>query len=99
MIKHVVMWTVKEDVDKKSVTQEIKKRLESLTGKIEGMTSLEVGINEKPGPESFDVCLTTTHVSWDALQLYQDHPLHREVASYIGQVRKSRAATDFTQFI
>lgn len=96
MIKHVVMWTVKDDLEKKVVLQEIKKRLESLAGKIDGMTTLEVGINEKSGPESFDVCLMTTHVSWDALQLYQDHPLHREVASYIGQVRKTRAAADFT---
>jgi hypothetical protein len=95
MIRHVVMWTLKDDLDKKAYVQEIKTKLESLKGKIEGLVSLEVGINEKESAEGFDICLITEHPDWEALQFYQDHPAHKEVADFIGQVRKGRAVVDF----
>ena len=98
MIKHVVMWTVKgseEGVDKAVALKTIKEKLDSLNGNIEGMNSLQVGINSPVTPESFDVCLITEHVSWEALTFYQDHPAHKEVAGYIGQVRKGRTVADF----
>lgn len=97
MIKHIVMFTINPDLglDKKATQLKMKEKLESLRGKIEGVVSLQVGINQNPSPDAFDVCLTTEHLTWKDLQHYQDHPLHLEVASYIGSVRKGRAVADF----
>jgi Stress responsive A/B Barrel Domain. len=97
MIKHVVMFTINPDLglDKKATQLQMKEKLESLKGKIEGMVSLEVGINQNTNPEAFDVCLITVHNTWQDLQHYQDHPLHQEVAKFIGSVRKGRAVADF----
>ena len=100
MIKHVVMWTIKgpdEGVDRKTTLQSMKEKLESLRGKIEGLKTLQVGINIPESPEAFDVCLITEHPTWQDLKAYQEHPAHKEVAAYIGQVRKSRAVADFEE--
>jgi len=97
MIKHVVMWTVnpEQGFDKKSTLFKMKEKLESLIGKIDGLDSLQVGLNENETPEAYDICLITEHPSREALQCYQDHPLHKEVASFVGKIRKTRAVTDF----
>ncbi len=97
MIKHIVLWTINpaEGLDKKSTQLKIKEKLESLKGKIEGLVSLQVGVNQNESPEAYDICLITEHPTWKDLQHYQDHPLHKEVGAFFGQVRKSRAVTDF----
>ena len=98
MIKHIVLWTLKgkaDGIDKQEAIAKMKIKLESLTGKIDGLLSLQVGLNKNTSPEAYDICLVTEHISWEALQLYQDHPLHKEVAAYIGEIRKNRAVADF----
>jgi hypothetical protein len=98
MIKHIVFWTLKdnhEGVNKQESLPIMKQKLDSLAGKIEGLHSLEVGINKNTSPEAYDICLITQHSTWEALQIYQDHPLHKEVVVYVGGVRKSRAVVDF----
>jgi hypothetical protein len=98
MIKHIVLWTVKdkdEGIDKKEALVTMKTKLESLSGKIDGLVSLQVGLNENTSPEAYDICLITEHSSWKTLQFYQEHALHQEVAAYIGKVRKTRAVSDF----
>jgi hypothetical protein len=92
------MWTIKgadEGVDKATAQATIKAKLESLIGKIDGLLSLQVGVNSPETPESFDVCLITEHTDWQALKHYQEHPDHKAVGAYIGQVKKSRAVVDF----
>ena len=97
MIKHVVMFTINPEagLDKKSTQLKVKEKLESLRGKIPGMTSLQAGINQNPSADAFDVCLITEHLTWQDLQNYQDHPLHQAVSSYIGSVKKGRAVAAF----
>ncbi len=74
MICHVVMWKLKEGKDE--IVQNIKRELEQLTGKIPGLLSLEVGIDRDPQ----NVVLISKHESWDALELYANHPEHVLVA-------------------
>lgn len=98
MIKHIVLWTIKDAADginKQDAIANVKAKLESLSGKIEGLLSLQVGLNKNTTPEAFDICLVTEHTSWEALQFYQGHPLHKEVAGYVNEVRKSRAVADY----
>ena len=97
MIKHVVMWTVNASANqkKKEVLIQMKTKLDSLVGKIDGLISLQVGLNKNESPEAYDICLITEHGSWQDLQNYQDHPLHKEAGAFIGQIRKSRTVVDF----
>lgn len=96
MIKHIVMWTINpEGSDKMATILKAKEKLESLKGKIEGLSSLQVGVNKNETPEAYDLCLVTEHPTWKDLHFYQDHPAHKEVAGFIGQIRKTRAVADF----
>ena len=47
MVKHIVMWKIKETngLTKEQTAQQIKEALEGLNGKIEGLRHLEVGID------------------------------------------------------
>ncbi len=98
MIRHVVLWTIKDSIDgvnKPEAIVNMKHKLESLSGKIDGLISLQVGLNKNTNPDAYDICLITEHISWEALTIYQEHPLHKEVAAYVGNVRKNRAVTDY----
>lgn len=90
MIKHFVVWKLKNKQDAK----EMKERLEALSGKIKVIQSLEVGINILP-INDFDVVLTVTFTNLDDLNIYQNHPDHLKVVAFIKQVAEKRVAIDY----
>src|SRR6266568_4931987 len=98
MVKHVVMWKLKEFAeggDKPANARRIKHELESLRGRIPGLTSLEVGINFEKSDAAFDVVLLSEFESPAALSAYKRIPEHSRVADFIGRVRLERALVDF----
>ena len=99
MIKHVVMWKLKENANGASGLEnakKIKQMLEELTAKIEQIKYLQVGINENTGDlSSYDACLITVFDNIEELDLYQNHPDHKAVSAFVAEVRESRAVVDF----
>jgi hypothetical protein len=98
MIRHVVMWKLNGASSQERTAQaaRLKAALESLHGKIEGMRNLEVGVSVVGQDEqNAGLVLITTHESWDALKVYQDHPDHLVVAKLVGELRSERRAVDF----
>lgn len=98
MLKHIVMWQLKDQAlgqTKANNAKKIKEILEALNGKIEGMLSLEIGINALPDPQAFDLVLIGTYDDEDAFKRYLEHPDHIEAAEFIGQVRSARTAVDY----
>jgi hypothetical protein len=98
MVEHVVMWRIKdldEGYDTKSAAWKMKEKLESMIGKIPGLTSLQVGINENQSPAAYHICLITEHPSWNDLKAYQENPVHKEVAAFVTEISKERAIVDF----
>ena len=96
MIKHIVMWNLKETAegnDKEVNAAIIKKRLEALEGKIDGLLSLTVGRNVTQG--GYDLCLVGEYTDKQALAFYRDHPLHKEVQSFVYKVITERVSCDF----
>ena len=96
MIKHIVMWNLKENAEgasKKENAAKIKAGLESLVGKIEGLIRAEVGTgcNEK----GYDLCLYSEFASMEALEFYQGHPLHDEVRQFVHKVICERVVCDY----
>lgn len=81
MIKHVIVWTLKEmsDEEKTRVKADIKKNLEGLKGKISGLTDITVYVNPLPSSNT-DLCLDSTFESVEALRGYAAHPDHVYVA-------------------
>lgn len=80
MVKHMIIWKLKEDVDKESVSADIKTALEGLLGKIEGLTEMHI-LTEKLPSSSGDIMMDSTFESVEALQNYQKHPLHVKIAN------------------
>ena len=98
MLKHIILWTLKPELtaeEKAAVSLNIKKQLEALDGKIEGLVSIKVRINELP-TSNVDVMLDSTFDSPEALAGYACHPAHQEVANTkVRPFTVSRACLDF----
>ena len=96
MIKHIILWNLKEDIeDTVKVKKGIKENLESLVGKVPGLVKLEI-ITEGLPSSNADVMLYSEFESAEALKGYAVHPDHVAVAD--GSVRpytKTRICLDF----
>lgn len=97
-VKHIVFWKLKDGAGgrtKDENAREVKARLEALRGKIPGLRHIEVGIDFERSQAAWDVALTCELESRAALDAYQKHPLHEEVARFILAVRDARAVVDY----
>lgn len=102
MIKHVVMWKLKDVAAGKTKAENaetMKKLLEDLPNKIEELHSAEVGINILEGQSDAicDVILTVSCKSEEDLKAYAEHPDHQKVVSYIKKVVDERRVVDYMQ--
>lgn len=98
MIKHIVMWKLKEASEGKTKLENckiIKESLEDLKTKIPQIVSLEVGVNIVEDANAYDLVLYSEFKSQEDLDVYQKHPDHVQAASYIGKVRESRVVVDY----
>jgi stress responsive alpha/beta barrel protein len=98
MIKHIVLWKLKEDVDgkpKPETAQELKAALEGLKNKIKEIQSLEVGLNINRADTASDVSLYTEFKSREDLDKYQKHPEHLKVVELVKRVTVERRVSDY----
>ncbi len=98
MIKHIVMWKLKDRHNgetKNEIIKNVKNMLEGLTAKINEIKELEVGTNFNPSDAAYDVVLYSVFNSREDLDIYQKHPDHLNVAGYISEVRTDRAVVDY----
>ena len=81
MVKHVILWKLKDEVaGKATVKCGIKEGLEGLKGKIPGLVDIRVRI-EGLASSNADAMLDTTYEDEAALQGYAVHPAHVAVAN------------------
>ena len=99
MIKHIVFFGLADNAEGKSKAENaqiIKSGLENLIHLIPEIKKIEVGINYPNAPKTnYDIALYSEFENFDDVNVYQEHPEHKKVASYIGKVRISRAAVDY----
>lgn len=98
MIRHIVMWKLKdfaEGCSREENAQKIKTLLEALKGEIEQIKYLEVGINSFVSDMSYDAVLITDFEDNQALETYKKHPEHVKVSDFVAKVRESRAVVDY----
>ena len=91
MVKHIVLYTLKEGVDKKEAVKLIESVLVPLVGKIPGLNHLEV----KLVFNGMDYALYSEFDSREALEAYAVHPLHQEAKTHFVHLLDSRVAADY----
>ncbi len=82
MVKHIILWKLKETLtgeEKEQVKAGIKEGLEGLKGKIPGLLDIKVQTNGLSSSNA-DVMLDSSFESEEALKGYSVHPAHVEVA-------------------
>ncbi|MCA1246584.1 Dabb family protein [Massilia oculi] len=98
MIKHIVMWKLKDEAegaDKATNAREMKRRLDACAALVPGQLAFEVMLAQ-PGLEaSYDVVLYSEFADRAALQAYAGHPVHQAVVPFIGAVRAERQCMDY----
>lgn len=98
MVKHIILWQLKDELtaeEKAEVKKGIKEGLEGLAGKIPGLTEIKVQ-TEGLTSSNAEVMLDSTFEDEAALKGYATHPEHVAVAD--GKVRpytKTRLCLDF----
>jgi hypothetical protein len=98
MIKHIVMWKLKEFANGRKKEDNItllKEKIENMKKVIPEIRHIEVGVNFNPSGQAFDVALYSEFENREALELYQNHPEHLKVARFVGKVRSDRKAVDY----
>ncbi|MES2015606.1 MAG: Dabb family protein [Pseudomonadota bacterium] len=98
MIKHIVMWKLKdfaEGSDRAANAVKMKQKLDGCAKLSPGTLKFEVALAQ-PGLEAtYDVILYSEFENKEALAEYGDHPTHMAIKPFIGAVRESRQCMDY----
>lgn len=98
MLKHIVMWKLKdaaEGADKLANAREMKRRLDECANIVPGQLKFEV-VLAQPGLEAtYDVVLYSEFADKAALDAYINHPTHKAAVPFIGAIREGRQCMDY----
>lgn len=98
MVRHIVMWTLKEEAEGNSAAEngaKMKEILEALAGRIEGLRHIEVSVDIVAADPECHVVLCSEHDDEAALDHYQGHPEHQACVAFVKKVAASRKALDY----
>lgn len=91
MVKHIVLFTVKEGQDRDRVASIAKEALEPLVGQIQGLNRVEV----RRTFAGADIALYCEVESREAMAFYADHPLHTAAKEKFFGFLSGRVAADY----
>ena len=95
MVKHVIMWKLKEEFNTALVKDGMKKNLEALMGKIPGLVEISVQVEKLPS-SNVDVMLYSVFEDHDALKAYAVNQDHVHVAdNFVRPFTAKRMCMDF----
>ncbi|NMM27808.1 MAG: Dabb family protein [Glaciimonas sp.] len=98
MIRHIVMWQLKdraEGADKASNAVKMKQMIDSCRDIVPGILKLEVALAQDGLEATYDVVLYAEFESVAALDAYQNHPTHQAIKPFIGAIRQARQCMDY----
>lgn len=100
MVKHIILWTLKDSLseeEKIQIKKSIKEGLESLQGVVPGLTDIKVQIDGRLSSSNADLMLECTLESEEALKAYAVHPAHVAISnSRVRPFTAIRSCLDFT---
>ena len=91
MVKHIVLYTLKEDVNKDEAVALIASVLEPLVGKIPGLLHMEI----RRAFNGMDYALYSEFESREALAAYTQHPAHLAAKENFWHFLNTRVAADY----
>ena len=92
MVKHIVIYTLKEDVNKPEAIALIRSVLEPLVGVIPGLKTMQIRPAYQGG---MDYALYSEFDSRESLEAYAVHPLHLAAKDQFSHFIASRVAADY----
>lgn len=91
MVKHIVLYKLKEGVDKAQAVEVIRTQLEPLVGVIPGLNHMEI----RQAYNGMDYALYSEFESRQALADYAVHPAHLAAKEHFWHFLDSRVAADY----
>jgi quinol monooxygenase YgiN len=98
MLKHIVMWRLKEYAEGASRADNavrMKALLDACDGLVPGMLAFEVALAESGLEATYDVVLYSAFTDRAALDAYQNHPQHVALKPFVMAVREARQCMDY----
>jgi hypothetical protein len=98
MVKHVILWTLRDEysgMEMAEIKKVMKEALEGLKGQIPGL--IDIKVNTEPlSSSNCDIMLDSLFEDEEALKNYAVHPLHVEVANNkVRPFTESRICMDY----
>ena len=100
LIKHIVMWKLKEFSEGKSKLEnakQIKMSLENLKEEISQIEFIDVGLNINKSKQAYDIVLYSEFKNEEDLNIYQNHPSHIRISEFVTKVRDERMVVDYEE--
>ena len=91
MIRHVVMWKLKNPAD----APHFKAQLDTCIDLVPGMRKFEVATRTPELDANCDVVLYSEFEDATALAAYQNHPHHQQISIMLGALRDTRSVLDY----
>ena len=92
MVKHIVVYTLKEGVNKPEAIEIVRSQLERLVGVIPGLSHMEIRATYQGG---MDYALYSEFESKEALKNYASHPAHLAAKEHFWHFLDTRVAADY----
>ena len=92
MIKHIVVYTLKEGINKPEAIEIVRSQLEPLVGVIPGLTHMEIRATYQGG---MDYALYSEFESREALADYAGHSAHLAAKEHFWHFLESRVCADY----
>ena len=91
MIKHIVVYTLKEGVNKPEAIEIVRSQLEPLVGVIPGLQAMEI----RAAYDGVDYALYSEFESKEALTNYATHPAHLAAKEHFWNFLNTRVCADY----
>ena len=95
MLKHIVMWKVKEGENVQAVVDKFNGMLDDLEKVCPLIVERRVGINLNED-EVFDFCIDSVFKDEEDLNAYIYHPVHLKIREYLTGISCEKAVFDYT---
>ena len=92
MVKHIVVYTLKEGANKPEAIEIVRTQLEPLVGVIPGLKHMEIRATYQGG---MDYALYSEFESKEALANYAQHPVHLAAKEHFWHFLDTRVAADY----
>jgi hypothetical protein len=99
MLKHIVLFKLKDQAEGGSKEQNATRLIEmlhALKSAIPQVRHLEAGANVVPSDAAYDVAIYSEFKNEQDLKIYAQHPEHIRVVEFVKKVVASRVAVDYT---